>query len=371
MSAEMMMRLPRPCRILGAVPLLCSGALLLACSSPVPWTDAAPDRAASAAAAAAADFSYLQGRSLYLAHRRAEAIAAYEAALRLDATHVGARNGLAVAYAEQREFAPAIAIWRALTDGATLASGDTAYLFANLGYAYMLDGDLEAARVALEKACLLDPLNGRAWQYLGETLVKLGQDERGRAMLRQADALRSHDFRADYAAADHGQRLPAIERALSRDAQPDREWAVVEVTRRDDGILELRRVPASGPAAHPAPVPVTLSAPAAPGVVLLEISNGNGRQGLARRLARQLRDPGIRVVRLTNETGFDVRATRIEYRPAFRADAERLALRIGAGTPVEAGAQGRVDVRVVIGHDMPGDASGPAQAALAQANPAR
>ena len=318
--------------LLSALPLLCSGVLLLDCSSPPPQLDA------GGPAFSAANDNYLRGRNLYLARRYDDAIAAYEAALRFDASHVNARNGLAIAYAEQRDFARAIPLWRDLTRDATMASGPAAaFLFANLGYAYLLSGDFDSAQVALEKACLLDPLDQRAWQYLGETLLKLGQEERGRQMLRQADALRAHDFRADYATANGGTRLPAIEQAVKTAQRPDEEWAVVEVVRKDDGMLELRRVPSNRAAA----------------VARLEISNGDGRQGLARRVSRQLRDPALKVVRLTNEKGFGVRRTRVEYQPAFRTVAERLARQVGTGEPVEAGIDGRADVRLVIGHDLP------------------
>ena len=332
------------------VPLLCSGVLLLACSGPLPRPDAGPS------AFSAADDSYLRGRNLYLARRYDEAIAAYEAALRIDGTHVNARNGLAIAYAERRDFAHAIPIWRELTRDATMASGPASgFLFANLGYAYLLSGDVDAAQVALEKACLLDPLSQRAWQYLGETLVKLGQEERGRQMLRQAEALREHDFRADYATANGGTRLPAIEQAVKTDQHPDDgEWSASEVIRRDDGMLELRRVPAKVAVLRREPVDTAAVQPPEPETIArLEISNGDGRQGLARLLSRQLRDPGLKVVRLTNEKGFGVRQTRVEYQAAFRAAAERLARHVGSGEPVEIGIAGRADVRLVIGHDLP------------------
>jgi hypothetical protein len=60
----------------------------------------------------------------------------------------------------------------------------------------------------------------------------------------------------------------------------------------------------------------------------------------------------VKVVRLTNEKGFAVRQTRIEYQPAFRSVAERLAERYGAAKPVEVSMAGRADVRLVIGHDL-------------------
>ena len=335
---------------LATLPVLCSGLLLLACSSPP------PQPRAGTSAFPTADDSYLRGRNLYLARRYDAAIASYQAALRIDATHVNARNGLAIAYAEQRDFAHAIPIWRALTRDVTMASGPaSAFLFSNLGYAYLLSGDADAAQVALEKACLLDPLNHRAWQYLGETLLKLGQEERGRQMLRQAEALREHDFRTDYATAHGGTRLPAIEQAVKTERRPDDDaWATVEVIREGDGILELHRVPAKAAVVHGAPDGGALEQPLVPeAVARLEISNGNGRQGLARLVSRQLRDPGLKVVRLTNEKKFDVRATRVEYQPAFRETAERLARHVGTGEPVEVGMAGHADVRLVIGHDLP------------------
>jgi tetratricopeptide (TPR) repeat protein len=232
------------------LPLLCSGALLVACSS-LPWR-----QEAAKMAAASADDDYLRGRNLHLAHRYEEAIAAYQQALQTDGVHVNARNGLAIAYAEQRDFAKAIPIWRELTRGATLASGtSTAFLFGNLGHAYFLNGQYDDALIALEKACLLDPLNHRTWQHLGETLQQLGQDERAKQMLRQASALREHDFRADYAAADGGAKLPAIEQAVKTRERPDQDWAFVEVVSKPNGMLELRRVvPARSapPAGEPA-----------------------------------------------------------------------------------------------------------------------
>jgi tetratricopeptide (TPR) repeat protein len=336
--------------LVNVLPMLCSGAMLLACSSPAVRPENSPD------AILPADDTYLRGRNLHLERRYDEAIAAYQATLKLDAAHVNAQNGLAIAYAERREFDKAIPLWRGLTQGATMTSGPgLAFLFANLGYAYFLQGDYDEASVALEKACLLDPLNARAWQYLGETLQRQGQEERAQQMLRQAKALRTHDLRADYAAAGGGARLPAIEQAVQAVRKPDEsshEWASVEVKTAANGLLKLRRVE------RPRTAPVALrETPVAPPVndqvAALEISNGNGRHGLARQVAGQLRDPGVKVVRLTNEKGFAVRQTRIEYQPAFRNLAERLAARFGAGKPVEAKLPDRTDVRLVIGRDLP------------------
>jgi tetratricopeptide (TPR) repeat protein len=337
--------------LLNTLSILCSGALLLACSDLSSHHETRDEAAVSKA-----DDAYLSGRNLHLAHRYDEAIAAYQTALRADPAHVNALNGLAIAYAEQRDFNKAVPIWRELTRGATLSSGPaTAYLFGNLGYAYFLDGQYEQAAVALEKACLLNPLNDRAWQYLGETLQKLGQEARAQQMLRQASALREHDLRADYATAGTPARSPALAQALAAPARADGDWAFVEVIGKPGGILELRRVVSSSavkPIVKPAADPARADADK-PAIATLEISNGNGQQGMARQLSRQLRDAGVKVVRITNEKGFGVRQTRIEYRQAFLGVAQRLAERIGGGAPVKMEDSGRSDLRLVIGHDLP------------------
>jgi tetratricopeptide (TPR) repeat protein len=327
------------------LPMLCCGALLLACGSPGLRPGAPP------AFIATADDLYVRGRNLHLERRYDEAIAAYQAALATDPVHVNAQNGLAIAYAERRQFDQAIPIWQHLTQGATITSGTgAAFLFANLGYARFLQGDYSDAVAALEKACLLDPLNGRAWQYLGETLQQLGQDERARQMLSQAAALRGHDLRADFVAVNGGARLPAIEQAVQAARHPERDWAFVDITRSASGVLELRRGPL--PDARPAtPAPAPVDRDPAP-VASLEIRNGNGRSGMARQVARQLHDPGLKVVRLSNEKGYGVRQSRVEYRSAFRAQAERLAERMGAIRPVEAGVASHADLRLVIGSDL-------------------
>jgi hypothetical protein len=343
-------------RLLKKISILCTGALLLACANGARQPGAAPP--------ADADRAYDRGRQHHLAGRYDEAIAAYRVALAVTPRHVGARNALAAAFARQGDFAQAIPIWRALTDELAPGSGpDGAYLFANLGHAYLLGGDPQNAVSALEKACVLDPLDHRAWNNLGESLRRLGQDERAALMFRQAEALRQHDFRGDYAAAG-GTAVAAIEAAVARPARPDGGWAATEVRTAADGTLELLRLPAPGALAKsalaqtaPAPQPVPRE-----GLdpVLLEIRNGNGVTGMARSLSRQVGGDGLQVMRLSNEKGFQVRRTRIEHRADFRAAAERLAQRLG-GTgsgrfdPVQIVQVDNckpTDMRLVLGQDL-------------------
>jgi len=319
--------------------LLCAG---LAACSPFGWR-AAHDSGAQA------DEAYRAGRAHHLAARLDAARSAYDAALRFESGHPGARNGLATLLAESRELAPAIAIWRDLAAGIGVDAGPgKAYLLGNLGQALLLNGDHDEARAVLEGACLLDPLNPRAWQLLGNALTALGQEERARQMQRQAATLRGHDLRADFAAVTGGRTdVARLDQALSAPApQPQRDWAQAWIVAGQDGLLELRRTPAASLASAPLPVDEELAR--------LEIRNGNGVTGMARALSRRIDEPGMRVTRLSNAPGFAVRHTRVEYEAAHADAARRLAQRFGNAELREVQACAPADLRLVLGRDLAG-----------------
>jgi tetratricopeptide (TPR) repeat protein len=357
----------------------CAGALLIACAD---LGHRGEPVAPPAQTAGSPDDYYLMGRQQHLASRFPAAIEAYQAALRGEPRHVNANNGLATLYAERGELARAIALWRGLTAGPDALSGPgAAFLFSNLGYAYLLNGDYQQAVGALERACVLDPLNYRAWRHLGGALDKLGQHERAQLMYKQASTLEQHDIKADYALVGRSAAAPA-DKPVVRNG-----WGAAEVRQTSSGIFELRRAPpvvASPPtaaadstaaavadptasavadptASAAAVVTMPVAAPdtgeqsgAAPEIAKLEIRNGNGVTGMARSLARKMSDPGMRVVRLSNEKGFNVEHTRVEYQGAFREAASRLAERFGGATmhEVEGDANAGADVRLVIGRDL-------------------
>jgi len=350
----------------------CAGALLFACADLEP-RGALP--VPPAQLAGSPDDAYVLGRQQHLANRHAAAIASYHAALRLDPRHVNAANGLATLYAEQGNFAKAIALWRELTDapGAPSAPG-IAFLYSNLGYAHLLNGDYQQAIAALERACMLDPLNYRAWRHLGSALEKLGQGERAQLMFKQASTLEQHDFKADYALVKRG----AVPRpaagtgagAVNIDvaAATASGWAATEVRQSANGMFELRRTPPAAAADRPVAVAAVMAVPAAAAqdkpapakavaaagdkIPRLEIRNGNGATGMARSLARKMGDASLRVVRLSNENRFNVERTRIEYQGGFREAATRLAERFGNATVTEVESCNNADMRLVIGRDL-------------------
>lgn len=327
--------------------LLCSSSLLLACTSIGTPRLTATD----------AERSYQAGRADHLARRPAQARDHYEAALMALPGHVDARNAFAAWHAEHGDLAQAIALWEGLSSA--VGGPGHGYVMSNLGYARFLNGDLAGARSALEQACLLDPLNHRAWHHLGNVLGKLGQRERAETMYRQAAALLGHDFKSDYAMASKS-GVPAIDNAVQQASTDDDDgFARTEITQSDGGIFILRRLEAKG----------KIGLVAGQSKPSLEIANGNGINGMARSLARVMWDE--QVVRLSNHTDFGVRRTRVEYQPAFKGAAERLAQRLGASQLVPVRRSGAVDMRLVIGRDLVLPAAASARLANAPKLPTR
>src|SRR5450830_1467101 len=346
-----------------------------------------------------ADEAYVLARQQHLAYRLPAAIDSYQTALRADPRHLNATNGLATLYAEQGKLPKAIGMWRELT----LDMSDTpatAFIHSNLGYAYLLNGDFQLAIAELERACVLDPLSHRAWRHLGDALAKTGQDERASRMLKQADTLEQHDLRGDYRLAGMVAPGPArdVDAALAASsaafdppavaaADPD-GWPRTQIKQTGSAMFELHRPAAK--ASVPAPVKAATSAPVArpeappPPLATkpdedviepparVEIRNGNGVTGMARSLSSTIADQHTQVVRLSNQKGFRVERTRVEYQPGFAEAAERLAQRFGgeAVQAEQAAPNSRVDLRLVLGRDVArskSDARRVIRAALARA----
>lgn len=329
----------RPFHRLG---ILCAACSLFAC--------AALDRPAPpqsfAFATISADEAYLMGRQHQLARASTDAARLYRQALASDPGHVNARNGLATVLAEQGDFTGAIALWQGLTAPLSRDPGPgAAYLFSNLGYAHYLAGQYAQAQQAQERACLLDPASALAWQRLADTLDKRGDSVGAARLQRQAQALLAHDPHVDAALAG-GSAVPA---AIPAPAPAD-GWSQVELVAGVDGLLTLSRT-------HAREVAFSSSAPALAGRgASLDITNGNGVTGMARAAAQRVRAVGLgknlRSIRLGNEAGYGVRRTRIEYQPAFRDMAERLAQQVQPGAPlVAAGSMSQADLRLVLGRD--------------------
>jgi len=181
---------------------------------------------------------------------------------------------------------------------------------------------------ALERECVRDPLNPDAWERLAAALAEEGERERAATMYLQAATLRTHDVQQDYAVLR--QELHALQ-----EAQRGTDMPRTEVRRIGPALVEVLRV--GGEASLPA--------------VRLEISNGNGVTGAARRLARSLDVSGVKTVRLTNRRPFVEANSRIEYWGGQQNMAQALGRHLGMKSYRVRGGLADADMRVVLGHD--------------------
>lgn len=262
---------------------------------------------------------YYQGQE-----RHALAVPALENAVAADGTFVEARNRLGVSYALLGRHADAI---RQL-EAAVQAAPEAAHIYSNLGYAHYLKGDYSEAAAALQRAVALDPANRRAQHNLGIVYAQLGETTKARHA---------------YAKAATPQQPAAAIPAAAPEASHSR---IVQVA---PSIYELRPRPVSTAAVMPADRP---SAPRA----RVEVSNGNGVTGMARRVGTYLKDSGFAATRLTNQQGFGVAATRVEYRYGYEAEARQVAAAMPRSVDIAPSTTLRRDigVRLVLGKDMTG-----------------
>lgn len=138
----------------------------------------------------------------------------------------------------------------------------------------------------------------------------------------------------------------------------------MELIKLSPNVYELKaRVAADPVAAQPAPAaPVVAAAapkPAAQAVAKaekvrmarLEVSNGNGVNGMARRFRNLLGQMGIPVERLSNDKPYKQVATTIQYSPGFEKQAASLQKALQGKAQLASKQLAASDVRLVLGKD--------------------
>jgi tetratricopeptide (TPR) repeat protein len=266
---------------------------------------------------------YFEGQA-----RHEQAIAAYREALERDPLSVDAYTGLGMAFAALGRHEEAIRQFQA----AAVLAPHEAYVHNNLGYAYLLGGANEQAVKALEEATRLGP-----------------RHERSRENLRIA----RERLTATVAASPRPAPTQSAQAATVLAAETTPGLSLVEVAPQ---VFELRtsarqRNIEAKPLA-PLPQKETRVAPARS--FKLEVSNGNGVLGLAKRTARELASAAVRIARLTNQRPFEQARTEIQYRDGYAAEAAELAGQLEHGAQVVPNNQlaHGVDVRLVLGKDV-------------------
>lgn len=273
---------------------------------------------------------YYQGQE-----RHQEAIWAFEKVLAANGSAIEARSRLGASLAALGRYEEAITQFRMVVS----AAPESAHMHSNLGYAYMLAGQADQAVSSLERAVSLDPSNQRALNNLGMAYAQIGNVERAREAFSGA------------AGSDQPARASHPEKGGPQEAAPAlaQEESRAQVVQLAPNVYELR----TREAAPVMPVVVAVSR-SGYSKVRLEVSNGNGVTGMARRVGSYLKDGGFATSRLTNQGTFAVPLSRVEYREGLEAEAKRVAAAMPREVAIVQNSSLRRDIgmRLVLGRDL-------------------
>lgn len=310
----------------------------------------------------------------------------YEQALAADPAHVDSLNALGRRYAARGDLERSAAMFRRVGEQAP----QRAYLFNNIGYAYYLQGRYGEAVEAFRQALVLDAGYERAWANLRSAARKGGMNDvlamAERRSLLPAPGNKAPASEAGVSALALADRLvgqpaaevpPAIAPVVAVKTPPpgamQARRAVSPTTMRmvevqahilpwgaaaQTGVVAAERLPAARQ--EPLPVAAAVRAVRVGQAVLnpmpqarVEVANGNGIGGFAKRFRALLDSEGVRVVRTTNFSSFAVPATIIEYQPGFADAAQVLKAYIGRPVGLREATAGRpgTDLRVILGRD--------------------
>ena len=230
------------------------------------------------------------------------AINAYREAIRRDPLMVQGYTALGTSLAAQQRYDEAIREFQA----AIVLAPNAAHLHNNLGYAYLLSGQTEQAVKALEEAQRLEPAHAKSAENL-----RVARGQPGKSDPQPVSS-------------------PNTNVAMQPVTMPQTGTSLVEVTPQ---VFELRMPPKARKVEKIEAVPLPpIKEPRAgattPSGFKLEIANGNGVLGLAKRVAGRLNAAGVRTARLTNQRPFTQPTTEVQYREGYAAAATALAAKL-------------------------------------------
>jgi tetratricopeptide (TPR) repeat protein len=338
--------------------------------------------------------SYYQERGQ---HR--EAIQEFKKVIAIEPAHVKAYNAIGVSCDLLGFFAQAIVAYEAGLHRDPTA----AYLHNNIGYSYLLQGDLDKAIVAFAKAIALNGQDGRFHNNLGLAYGEKGQydlalkefklaGDESRAYFNMAQVYYKKglfsEARRHYTAALTSNPSSTIvrtgleaARALASIFQPDKKKAKVQdfvapepfspkesldeefeeaVPSRPETVNVAEEIPDASPSVtlaetKLAETQVPIEEKTIPRDAAIEISNGNGVNGMAARVGGYLKEKGLRVVRLTNADNFKHKETRVFFQKGYDQMADHVAGELPAIQNKEERKKldrPNIKVKVLIGKDL-------------------
>ncbi|HYN54262.1 MAG TPA: tetratricopeptide repeat protein [Methylotenera sp.] len=289
---------------------------------------------------------------------------------------------------------------------------DDAYLYNNLGYAYYLSGNYNEAASTLGKAIVIDPSNVRALNNMGAALNKLGKTENAKKYFALAKTIKIGKIRpVDEQSMPAADVKPVSEQSAlvetSQSAQPtltlepratenpaSGEMVIVknsptEIKQLSSGIYEIVKTVApietvvmNAPVSQPVPevkilaqsggisfkvhplvnnlfnegaLAMAIHSELNNKLFTLEIVNGNGVKGFAKKTGETLAEIGLnQPYQVTNKKRYNQYTTVLQYKVGYREEAIQLAKTLNR-MPVLVkfnAMANNSDMRLVLGRDV-------------------
>jgi Flp pilus assembly protein TadD len=329
------------------------------------------------------DAYYALGKYYFWQDRYGQAQQAFEQALKLQPDNIDVLNGLGAVYDRLGQFEDAQRSYRL----ALRKNPEAGYIWANLGYSMLLQGRAVTAVALLDKAVTLDPENAMARRHLALATAAASK------LAAAPDAGQQLPVVAATSAPPAAAQTPSKPSILALESQPAAPSIIApsiiaivphDSIRQSDVVQTVvpvrKAIPVAVQARQPATVvarhDVRLPTPTAPTAVVaqmvpatlevpiavkkpafsqarIEISNGNGVNGMARALRTAMKPQGVNVTRVTNARPFNKRYTVILCASEQREAAQALS-RLLPGNPaiaIRSTAKRNVELRVVLGAD--------------------
>ena len=314
---------------------------------------------------------YQMGRYYQGQNRYDQAIEAYKKTLIIDSGYVEAMNGLGVIYARQKKFSDAISVFKT----AIKLTPNAAHILNNLGYAYYLQGQYGESIQALEQSVAINPNDESALNNLGLAYAKAGNSIDAKQAFSKALSLINPSQPLIVSEAD----------SLSMSAQAVNSTTLVNVPKNQSlslpkniGIIKSASaiIPVSASSLeksssvtlvkvspyiyelHPK-LTSTSQMPMknAQDVVAqfkVEVSNGNGVNGMARKVGKFLNGLGYSASRLTNQKPYQAISSVIQYREGYQIEAQRIQMDFPQSIELVQRKDLRADVsiRILLGKDI-------------------
>lgn len=280
---------------------------------------------------------YHQGKINYK-----KAIAAYEKALATDPNYVEVHNGLGVIYSVQGKHGLAVQHFQK----AISLEPEATYLHNNLGYAYLVQGRETDAAESLQLALKIDPGNKQARSNLAITFERVGLHDNA-AILRLATPEPQKPSVKPTASLRNTTTVNVT--GITTDVSQAQDETGTKLIQIAPNVYEYESIKQD-------PLLALLSeqAPVLHKDVRIEVSNGNGVTGMAKKVSGFFQKNGFAKARLTNHQTFTQPQTTIYYQTGNQEQANQINQMLPEQVNVleNNNLHANVQVKVLLGQDI-------------------